>query len=277
MWCKECQQDVPGVAAAEEGKYACPRCGLELNVSACRASHSGPAKQACAGPAESSAPADEPIVTITPEPPPISDTWELEEQLRHIERVLAVNKLDGKRTAAKGAAKGTSRRIRVDAAHAERPKRHARVRRKTRPRRHLPREGATSWLPFLTWSLLSLGSMALACGGVLVGWSMATGRDDLWSIGTPIVLVGQLVLLMGFILQLDRLWQHSRDASAKLDHVDRRLDELNTTTSLLGTSHSSPAVSFYSHMAAGANPQLLLSDLKGQLDLLATKISQTER
>ena len=36
----------------------------------------------------------------------------------------------------------------------------------------------------------------------------------------------------------------------------------------------SPGETFYSHLAGGANPQLLLSDLKSQLDLLADKIGE---
>ena len=45
---------------------------------------------------------------------------------------------------------------------------------------------------------------------------------------------------------------------------------------LLGTSHGSPAGSFYAHMARGASPQLLLADLKSQLDLLAVKLGQKD-
>ena len=43
---------------------------------------------------------------------------------------------------------------------------------------------------------------------------------------------------------------------------------------MLGTGHNSIGGAFYSHLAGGAGPELLLSDLKSQLDLLAVKIMQ---
>jgi len=58
--------------------------------------------------------------------------------------------------------------------------------------------------------------------------------------------------------------------------VDEQLHELKTTTTLLGTGNNSPSGAFYSHLVGGAGPQLLLSDLKGQLDLLALKIMQQD-
>jgi hypothetical protein len=42
----------------------------------------------------------------------------------------------------------------------------------------------------------------------------------------------------------------------------------------MSVTHSAPAQSFYAHMAGGASPQLLLADLKGQLDLLAVRMSE---
>ena len=53
-----------------------------------------------------------------------------------------------------------------------------------------------------------------------------------------------------------------------------QLDDLRQTTSLLGSNHGSAAQAFYAHLAQGANPQMLLADLKGQLDLLAIRMAQ---
>jgi hypothetical protein len=124
--------------------------------------------------------------------------------------------------------------------------------------------------------MLSLGMMALACGGVLLGCSVLTGRDHLWSLGMPVALAGQILLLMGFVLQIDRLWHESRNAAAKLSEVDHQLDDLRNTTALLGTTHSGAATTFYAHFAGGASPRVLLADLKSQLDLLAIKIEQEQ-
>jgi hypothetical protein len=131
-------------------------------------------------------------------------------------------------------------------------------------------------LAVLTWIALALGITAFACGGMLLGWSVVAGRDELWTLGLPIALGGQIALLVGLMLQLDRLWHDSRHAAGKLDEVDEQLRELKTATTLLGTSHSSPASAFYSHLSCGASPQLLLSDLKSQIDLLALRIARAE-
>jgi len=231
-----------------------------------------------APPAEKDPKAPEPMVTIAPDPPPLADGWELEEQLRHIERMLSQ---DGPHEEPDfqpiDDPPETDRWMRLDAAHASLPDWHPAAASASRKGQKPGAGRARSWGTVFAWSALSLGSMAFACGGVLLGWSVVADRADLWSIGMPVVLIGQLVLLMGFILQLDRLWHEGRDTSDKLEHVDQRLDELKTTTSLMGTSHASGANRFYSHLAGGANPQLLLTDLKSQLDLLALKMSQVDR
>ena len=98
----------------------------------------------------------------------------------------------------------------------------------------------------------------------------------MWRIGLPLMLGGQIVLLLGLALQIDRLRRESREAAARLGNVHQRLDDLKVAT-LLGTSHGPGATTFYSHFAGGASPQLLLSDLKSQLDLLALRIAQEGR
>jgi hypothetical protein len=129
----------------------------------------------------------------------------------------------------------------------------------------------------LAWMALAFGLMAFVCGAMLLGWSLVAGRSELWNVGLPIALVGQFALLFGLIWQLDGLWQGNRDAADKLDDVDGRLDDLKKTATLLTTAHSSPAQAFYVHMASGAGPQLLLADLKGQLDLLALQMADERR
>jgi hypothetical protein len=126
----------------------------------------------------------------------------------------------------------------------------------------------------LAWSALSVGTMVLVCGAILLVWAVASDRGELWAVGLPAAVIGQVLLLVGLVLQLDRLWRDSRAAAAKLSKVDVQLHELRATTTLMGAGGASPGSAFYSHLAGGAGPHLLLNDLKGQLDLLAMKISQ---
>jgi hypothetical protein len=121
---------------------------------------------------------------------------------------------------------------------------------------------------------MAIGLMAFVCGGVLLGCSLLGRRSDLWNLGMPLTLGGQFSLLLGLVLQLDHLWQANRRTTEALEIVDRQLNQIQHSATQLRTSHGSPTQSFYAHLAENAHPHLLLSDLKGQLDLLANRLSQ---
>lgn len=139
-----------------------------------------------------------------------------------------------------------------------------------------PRGGGSGLKSFAAWAAICLGLMAFACGGVLLGWSVLGDREELWSLGVPIALVGQVALLVGLCLQLDRLWGENRNTAERIVQMDEQLDELRQSTRLLGTPYHSASQNFYTHLSDGASPKMLLSDLKGQMDLLALRMSQEE-
>jgi hypothetical protein len=121
------------------------------------------------------------------------------------------------------------------------------------------------------WSALLLGVMGLSCGAVLVGCSFMPGRGSLWNAGLPVLLAGQVVLLLGLLLQIERVWHNSRWAGRRLEDVDQRIEELNRSAAMWTTTASPSAMAFYHHLAHGASPHILLADLKGQMDLLAQR------
>lgn len=262
MWCRHCQQDVPAIAVSGERKYCCPRCGEAFEAEC-------PAQTA-----ENTSASDSPSTAARAEESPAFDNWELDQQLQHIARVLQIDKTwKGRRE------KAYRREVaRIDPAHATVAAHHAKpelpalAARKSKSHRASGR-GGISLLGLLTWTALTLGTATLACGGIMLGWSIYGGRSELWELGLPIAAGGQIVLLMGMVLQLNRIWRHNRRAATK---IDNELHDLKTTTSLLGAIHGPSSAAFYTHLAGGANPQLLLSDLKSQLDLLAIKLSEQE-
>jgi hypothetical protein len=194
----------------------------------------------------------------------------LDEQLRHIERVLMSNKLRGE--SRPGAEQETAR---ADWPHAGPPGWH--VHPTARPaRRTVQRKPAQRGrlLGLLLGVVLVLGISAVLGGGAVAGWSIWMRRQDLWVLAAPTALGGQVLLLIGLVLQLHRLGRNSRHAAGKLDRLDQEIHELRTTTTLLGTTHGPSAAAFYAHLADGASPQILLSDLKGQLDILALKLGR---
>jgi hypothetical protein len=184
------------------------------------------------------------------------DDWVLEADIRSVQRMV----------------EGLKRTSRIDlpATPTIKPHLPALAARQEEPSSE--RESVPPKANLAAWSLLSLGLATFACGAVLLGWSFATDREDLWPLGMPLALAGQAALIVGLVLQLDGLWQTSRKTEKTLSELDSELSKVRQATTLLSTSHSGPSQSFYLHMAEGASPQLLLADLKGQLDLLAQQM-----
>lgn len=140
--------------------------------------------------------------------------------------------------------------------------------RQSPPRKPLPRpQGqATAWL------LATLGTMAMIFGVGVLGWALATPMPAWWNWGVGIVLAGQSIMVAALIQLLASLWNQSRHASGRLMAVQEELAELQRTADLLMSSRTSGAASFYADVARQANPQLLLVNLKGQLDELAARL-----
>ena len=111
------------------------------------------------------------------------------------------------------------------------------------------------------WAVLSLGVAAFVCGGVLMTWSIVAQRQELWSTGFPVLLVGQIGFLVGLILQLDRLWHENRHTSAKVDRLDHEFHESRAPR--------------HSPTEQGSADQIL-ADLRCQLDLLSEKITRED-
>lgn len=250
MWCIECQQDVPALPAGDKQGLCCARCGQAVRVDRADAGISRPAY----------------------------DSWELGEELRQIERLLQIDPT----SRVKPEPPPRCESARLDLSHNGPTAWHipssspipAIVAEPIPPIQHkTPAGDRNSVLSAFTWSALSVGTAGFVCGGILMGWSLVTHRQELWVIGLPAALVGQIALLIGLTLQLDRLWRANRKAAAKLDTVDEQLNQLKASTTLAGVTSSSTAGVFYSHLASGASPQLLLTDLKSQIDLLALKIA----
>jgi hypothetical protein len=252
MWCKICRQDVPAQPSADQQILCCPRCGAVL----------------CADPDEASlrdraahSTAEQPSgASAAPTGLPWYDGWELDQQLRHIEHVLHGVKR-----------KQHSPSTRIDRAHAAGPDWHVPVARP--PEKRQKAGGRMTGSRLLMWFSIGLGTISSLYGGVLLGWSLATGRQDLWNTGLPLGLAGQIVLLAGLVLLIDRLWHDNRTTAERLENVGHELHKLQASTTLLETTQGPGAGAFYSHLASGAGPHLLLGDLKCQLDLLTARLA----
>lgn len=147
-------------------------------------------------------------------PLPSMDSWELEEQLRHIERVLAGPKF------ARGLAGAAE--FRLDA-----PQPLAAA-----PARSDGTDSPSRWLSFLVWSVLAPGLTAMSCGAALGGWACYDKRWELWQVGLPVLVAGQAALVVGLLLQLCLAWRKGRPVSTPLD-----ADGTPATTPSAATMH----------------------------------------
>ncbi|MGA2798822.1 MAG: hypothetical protein ABSE63_14680, partial [Thermoguttaceae bacterium] len=192
MWCQHCQQDVPAIASSGERKFCCPRCGEAVGGQC-------PSDAGAITP-----PSDSPPVSVCDEDMPSYDCWEFDDQLWRIAQALQVDTAPDHRRK-KG---DVHEAIRHDQAHDALNPRHAPPMPVSHQRKSKIHRGGIgdSLLALLIWAALSLGTAALVCGGILLGWSLWTGRGELWKIGLPIAAGGQISLLIGLVLQIDRFW-----------------------------------------------------------------------
>ena len=258
MWCKLCQQDVPATASPDSGKLSCPRCRTTLRADL---------KQREASPAEGSltSTADSPADSTPANELPLCDTWELEEQLRHLERILQPHLTI---PSAASTAKPLTR-SRIDTPHVQLARRH-----KPGPRKlalaatREPSDEGSLMTP--AWFCLALGLMMGSCGGMLWVWSLVMERPELWSVGMPIAVAGQVTLLLGLVLQLDRLRRQHRHTSAQLEQVDEQLHDLKKRR----VDRAVVAAQHRVHRSAASSSDPLLTGLKDQLNQLAARIEK---
>lgn len=257
MWCESCRQDVPGVPS-RGGKPSCPRCRQALKAANTQSFE--PDKIADTGVDLNTSPA-------ISSPPPIGlDDWDFDLKLN------ALKQLQAKSTSVTPATPTST--LRWDAAHPMAGAEHADSESTGVSHKPVLEASTSERSSWIVWSAILIGLIAFTCGGVLLAWGMITHRDDLWTMGLPIAISGQVALLLGLVMQLERVFQNHRQATRKLKEVDQKIAEIRHAQNMLRVNHSSAGQAFYAHLAEGANPQLLLSDLKGQLDLLAVKLSE---
>jgi len=230
MWCKQCGQDVPGVVPPERREYVCPRCSSALGDGPSHCQSTSSPEGAAVASSISQGPAD----GLHDAPLGDYDSWELDEQLRHMDRVLGGANERGTRPLG-----GTRRITRIDAAHAQQLARHGPASGSSGTALNRQSQASEAGLPGFVWASLLLGLMGFACGVALLGWSIIVAREDLWRIGVPVALGGQLCLLLGLILQLDRLSNDHRRTTTRLRRLDGQMHELKTTARMPGAVHTS--------------------------------------
>lgn len=126
----------------------------------------------------------------------------------------------------------------------------------------------------VAWFVAAAGALLLGAGIGLMGWSLVEARPELWHWGVAGTLGGQGLMIVGLVQLLSYLWAGSRAALGRLGSLQQDLRRLQRTTeSLVGARTGGPA-NFYAELARGSSPQLLLANLKGQVDALAERVGR---
>jgi hypothetical protein len=137
------------------------------------------------------------------------------------------------------------------------------------------RSTRTEGSQFIAWLVVLTGTLALAAGIGLIAWSLANEQMLHWNLAMGLALGGQGTLILGLVLVVTRLWRSSRFAAGNLQDVHARLGQLQHTADALTAMRSGGAPAFYADLVRGASPQMLLTNLKGQVDQLATRIGSS--
>jgi len=127
----------------------------------------------------------------------------------------------------------------------------------------------------VAWFVVVAGAMAFIAGIGLIGWSIAAEQMIYWNVALGLTLGGQGTLILGLALVVSRLWRSSRYAASKLQDVQVRLGQLQHTADALTAMRSGSAPAFYADLVRGVSPHVLLANLKGQVDQLATQLSSS--
>lgn len=134
--------------------------------------------------------------------------------------------------------------------------------------------GSTGWTVQFLWYT---GIIGFLVGGVLLATSFHTDRVELWRVGMPTILVSQVAILLALIFQLTGIGRVGATTAERLEKVEEQVCQFRREARILGTTHGSSSQAFYGHFVEGANPTLLLADVKGQLDLLASRLAEDRR
>lgn len=124
------------------------------------------------------------------------------------------------------------------------------------------------------WLVLAAALGVFVCGVALISFSLASHRPLLWELGVPLALAGQVAVLAVVVWQLHATWNSNQATFVALHAMD---DQVRAMRAQWSQIEHSGADTFYEHLANGANPEILLADLKEQIDVLSHHVEQTKR
>lgn len=281
MWCKSCRQDVPGIASLDEGAFHCARCGTRVGRRRTSIADAALAQDVCDQGINLEGNLPEPSATEA------LHQWAEDEHLENVRRLLRPVSTGIAPTGMQPMSESPRLRFDPPASHtlrvalpeaaihtlarpnqpfATRPMPVVKINPAVKTRPSVVSGTFTS----IAWMIVSVGMMGLVCGGVLMGWSMATGRLELWKLGLPTLITGYCVLSFGLLVAyFSKRYTHNLRVRAATEQG------LPFGLPVQGSSAvSKPSMPYgYPVAADAAATPALLAELRGQLDRLSTQVS----
>jgi len=274
MWCRHCQQDVPALARGASGPLVCPQCECDLPTIT---SKKGTSKKVAANQGTTSGhmPSDSGIALDSYdekkiESPPRLDVFdqdELRQQLQRIGRKLGPTRKEPLFPPAEAS--------RIDWTHRPTALPELSDTDLAAMSYQSSRESSRSAKKPGTWlvSLLLICGLAGITGGVgLLAWSATTRFAPAWQWGMTTTIASQGILIAGLVWMASRLWRNSRRVNSQLQGIDRQLGKIQYQTSFGSDRRATSSGAYYDHFARGASSQMLLANLRGQLEQLSARI-----
>jgi len=182
---------------------ACPRCGGRLD-SECLGGSTAELEAVAEGGIDLTGQQFAEVTGIAPPAP--WDNWELNQRMQSVKRIASRTHRDRHRTSW-----DPEHVVRVDRSHSGR--RVGNVPTSIADDTVEPPAAYAANAP-LAWLGLGFGLACGTCGALLAATGFFQSRSDLWNIGLPLVVEGQLALLCGLML---RLRQAKRAARARAE------------------------------------------------------------
>jgi hypothetical protein len=268
MWCSNCQQDTPGVANPTSGRIVCSRCQQPVqkrkSAYAARISDEGLALD---DPTTAAAKA-----TASTAAPFRTDDWAARQRVRTAVRELrrpnptAANptiaadrrRFDPPLDLFSQLDQATTPTIATAASQSFAPE--------------LASRQTSNGGQVIAWIVVIFGLLGLVGGIGLIAWSLSSAQMLYWNYAIGLAMASQGMLIFGLVLVISRLWRSSRQSATKLHEVHARLGQLQQTSETIAATRSAGAPAFYADLVRSASPHVMLANLKGQVDQLATRV-----
>lgn len=122
------------------------------------------------------------------------------------------------------------------------------------------------------WLLASFGAGCIGLGIGLGAWALVGGRDEFWNPAVAAALGGQGLLIIGLLQLLSSLWNAARQAAGKLSLMHDEIRRLRRTAEESAGRNNPSAAAFFADLAREAPAEVLVGNLRGQLDHLASRL-----